>query len=122
MTKTLAGGSAAGRAGADWDAAVSAYNATVLRAVREVADQVSRVQSLERQLTDQQRSLDAAEGAYRLAEQRYSAGLASYLTVLDAEMQVLDARRLQVQLLADRTLARVALLVALGGNFQETTG
>lgn len=113
---------AAGRAGADWDAAVSAYNATVLRAVREVADQVSRMQSLERQLADQQRSLDAAEGAYRLAEQRYAAGLASYLTVLDAETQVLDARRLQLQLLADRTLARVALLVALGGNFQETTG
>lgn len=109
-------------AGADWDAEVAAYNESVLRAVREVVDQVSRLQSLERQLADLQRSLDASEGAYRLAEQRYSAGLASYLTVLNAETQVLDARRLRVQLLADRTLARVALLVALGGNFQETTG
>lgn len=110
------------KAGADWDAAVAAYNETVLRAVREVADQLSRLQSLDRQLADQLRSLDAAEGAYRLAEQRYSAGLASYLTVLNAETQVLEARRLRVQLLADRTLARVALLVALGGNFQESTG
>ena len=110
------------KAGADWDAAVAAYNESVLRAAREVADQVSRLQSLERQLADLRRSLGAAEGAYRLAEQRYSAGLASYLIVLNAETQVLDARRLQVQLLADRTLARVALLVALGGDFQETTG
>jgi NodT family efflux transporter outer membrane factor (OMF) lipoprotein len=110
------------RAGAEADATTAAYNETVLRAVRETADQLSRLRSLELQLADQALALQAAERAYDLAEQRYRAGLASYLTVLNAETQVLAARRQRVNLLADRTLARVALLVALGGSFKETTG
>jgi NodT family efflux transporter outer membrane factor (OMF) lipoprotein len=107
------------RSGADLDLATAAYNEIVLRAVRESADQVVRVQALDQQLVDQRRALDAAEDAYSLAEQRYGAGLTSYLTVLNAETQVLSARRQRVNLLADRTSARIALLVALGGNFQE---
>jgi NodT family efflux transporter outer membrane factor (OMF) lipoprotein len=106
-----------GKATADLDAAVASYNETVLRAVREAADQASRVQSLNGQLADQQLALDAAEQAYRLAEQRYGAGLSTFLTVLSAETQVLGARRQRIDLLADRTNARIALLVALGGSF-----
>jgi NodT family efflux transporter outer membrane factor (OMF) lipoprotein len=108
------------KTGADIDAAVSAYNESILRAVRETSDQLSRIDSIERQLGDQSRALAAAEGAYAIAEQRYGAGLSSYLTVLNAETQVFEARRQHVNLLADRTQARIALLVALGGNFQET--
>lgn len=105
---------------ADLDLATASYNETVLRAVKESSDQVSRLQSLDRQLSDQQRALAAAEDAWQLAQQRYRAGLATYLTVLNAETQVLNARRQRVNLLADRTSARVALLVALGGSFKET--
>jgi NodT family efflux transporter outer membrane factor (OMF) lipoprotein len=108
------------KTGAEIDAAVSAYNETILRAVREVSDQLSRLDSIERQLGDQSRALAAAEGAYGIAEQRYGAGLSSYLTVLNAENQVFEARRQRINLLADRTLARMALLVALGGDFQES--
>ncbi len=106
-----------GKTTADLDAAVASYNETVLRAVREAADQAARVESLDAQLADQRRALDAAELAYKLAEQRYGAGLATYLSVLNAETQVLGARRQRANLLADRMLARIALLVALGGSF-----
>jgi NodT family efflux transporter outer membrane factor (OMF) lipoprotein len=108
------------KSGADLDAAVASYNETVLRAVREAADQAARVQSLDLQLAEQWRALEAAEQAYSLAEQRYGAGLTNFLTVLNAETQVLAARRSRLNLLADRTLARVALLVALGGSFDPT--
>jgi NodT family efflux transporter outer membrane factor (OMF) lipoprotein len=108
------------RSGADLDVATANYNEAVLRAVRESADQLARLRSIDRQLLDQQRSLDAAESAYSMAEQRYGAGLSTYLTVLNAETQVLGARRQRVNLLADRTSARIALVVALGGSFQET--
>jgi NodT family efflux transporter outer membrane factor (OMF) lipoprotein len=108
-----------GRAAADLDAAIASYNDTVLRAVRECADQASRVQSLDRQLAEQQPGLEAAERAFALADQRYGAGLASYLAVLNAETQLLAARRQRINLLADRTQARVALLVALGGSFDS---
>jgi NodT family efflux transporter outer membrane factor (OMF) lipoprotein len=107
------------RSGAELDAAISSYNDAVLRAVREAADQVSRLQSIDVQLTAQQRALHAAESSYDLATQRYSAGLASQVTVLNAETQVLAARRQRTQLLADRTVARVALLVALGGHLTQ---
>ena len=108
------------RSGAELDAAITSYNETVLRGVREAADQATRLQSLESQLAAQQRSLVAAEHAHDLATQRYQAGLASQLTVLNAETQVLAGRRQRTQMLADRAVARVALLVALGGHlFQE---
>jgi NodT family efflux transporter outer membrane factor (OMF) lipoprotein len=108
------------KSGADLDVAVASYNEIVLHAVREAADQAARVQSLDRQLAEQRHALDAAEQAYDLARQRYGAGIASFLTVLNAETQVLAARRARVNLLADRAQARVALLVALGGSFDDS--
>lgn len=99
------------------DAAAADYNRTVLHAVQQVADQLTRVQSLARQLAEQEQALDAAEDAYRLAKERYQAGLTNYLTVLNAETQVLAARRGRVQLVADQAVARVSLLLALGGSF-----
>jgi outer membrane protein TolC len=55
--------------------------------------------------------------AYRLAEERYQAGLSSYLTVLNTETTVLSARREHVTLLSDQAIARVKLLLAVGGSF-----
>jgi outer membrane protein TolC len=107
------------RSGAELDAAVANYNESVLRAIREASDQSLRLRSYEGQLAAQQRSLRAAEQAYDMASQRYSAGLSSQVTVLNAETQVLTARRQRTQLLADRTSARIALLVALGGHFSQ---
>jgi len=99
------------------DAAIAAYNDTVLNAVRQTADQLTNTNALQHQLDEEQQRLDAAEDAYRLVEKRYRAGLASYLAVLTAETQVLDARRQHVDLVAALVNARVALVVALGGNF-----
>jgi len=107
------------RSGAELDAAIASYNDTVVRSVREAADQSARLRSFELQLDAQQRALNAAEQSYDLAAQRYSAGLTSQVTVLSAETQVLAARRQRTQMLADRTSARIALLVALGGHFTQ---
>jgi outer membrane protein TolC len=52
-----------------------------------------------------------------LAEERYKAGLASYLSVLNAETQVLTARQTMVDILASQAVARVTLLLAVGGSF-----
>ena len=107
------------RATADLDAAVAAYNETVLRAVREASDQVARVRQLDLQIEEQARGLEAAERAYALAKQRYEAGLASYLTVINADASVTEARRVRANLLADRSLAGIALVVALGGGWSD---
>jgi NodT family efflux transporter outer membrane factor (OMF) lipoprotein len=104
-------------AAAEIDDAVAAYNRSVLQAVRETSDQLSLVDTLNAQIVQQQRSLDDAEAAYRLAEERYRAGLSTYLTVLTTETAVLSARREHVALISDQAIARVDLLLAVGGSF-----
>jgi NodT family efflux transporter outer membrane factor (OMF) lipoprotein len=101
------------------DQAVAGYDDTVVRAVHQAADQLSLIDALGTELGQQRESLTAAEEAYRLAEERYRAGLAGYLTVLNAETEVLNERRQQVDLSTALALARVSLLLAVGGSFQS---
>ena len=99
---------------AQLDSAIAGYNDTVLRAVQQTADQITRIDALARERLDQQQTLEASEAAYKLAEERYRAGLASYLSVLNAETQVLAARQTMVDILASQAIARVTLLLAVG--------
>lgn len=103
---------------ADYDAAVESYNAAVIDAVREVADQVASSQSIERQQTEQRQAQQAAEAAYDIAVQRYKAGLGNYLNVLTAENAVLVQRRLAVDLAARALDTQVNLIRALGGGWK----
>lgn len=102
---------------AELDASVASYNATVLGAVHETADQISLNDSLSRQLDQVQQTLQAATMAYDLAKKRYAAGLTTQLVVLDAEARVLDAQRGLIAANADRVTSRVTLLLLLGGSF-----
>jgi NodT family efflux transporter outer membrane factor (OMF) lipoprotein len=99
------------------DEAVSSYNGAVLSAVQQVADQLSQVNYSAQQLQQARSTLAAAEEAYRLAQKRYEAGLANYLSVLTTETQVLNARTTFIDILHQQALARVSLLLAVGGNF-----
>jgi NodT family efflux transporter outer membrane factor (OMF) lipoprotein len=103
------------------DAAVADYNQTVLRAVKDVADALARIEALDAELTEQQQVQAAAEDAYRLAELRYRSQLTNYLTVLGAESQVLSARRQRADLIAQLAVSRVTLLLSLGGSFDSGT-
>jgi NodT family efflux transporter outer membrane factor (OMF) lipoprotein len=106
---------------ADLDAAIESYNATVIDAVRDVADQLASMQSITRQQTEQVAAQQAAESAYEIAVQRYQAGLGNYLNVLSAETAVLNQRRLAVDLAARALDTHVMLIRALGGGFQADT-
>ena len=102
---------------AELDAAVESYNAAVLDAVRDVADQLASMQAIGRQQTEQNLAKTAAEGAYEIALQRYKAGLGNYLNVLTAETNVLAQRRGVVDLAARALDTQVALIRALGGGY-----
>jgi len=106
---------------AELDAAVASYNDTVLKAIRDVADQLSRNESLNRQLAQAQQSLAFSEGAYKLAQGRYKAGLSSQLVVLNAETNLLNARRDLVALHTQSLITRVTLLLTFGGSFDPAT-
>lgn len=106
---------------ASLDSAIADYNAIVLEAVRQVADQLSNTRSINEQLVQQKQALAAAEQAYSIAQRRYAAGLTSQLIVLNAESQVLNLRRDLVMLQASQSSARVRLLLQLGGSFNPDT-
>jgi NodT family efflux transporter outer membrane factor (OMF) lipoprotein len=105
---------------ADLDAAIETYNALVLDAVRDVADQLTSTKALERQQVEQKSAQKSAEAAYAIAVQRYEAGLGNYLNVLNAETAVLAQRKLGVDLAARVVDTQVQLIRALGGGFNDT--
>ncbi|VUD69186.1 Outer membrane protein OprM [Thalassocella blandensis] len=104
-------------ASAELDHAIASYNDTVLKAIRDVANQLSRTASLSKQLNQAQLRLAAAEEAYRLAQSRYQAGLSSQLVVLRAEENLLSAQRDIVAITSNSLVARVTLLLTVGGSF-----
>jgi len=103
---------------ADLDAAIESYNNALIDAVHDAADQLASTASIDRQLAEQVKAQDAAEGAYAIARQRYEAGLGNYLNVLTAETNVLAQRRQAVDLAARKLDNQVALMRALGGGYQ----
>ena len=105
---------------AEVDAAIDGYNASLLRALREVADEIGSLQSLQRQQVAQSEALAAAESAFDLAVQRYRAGLGNFLIVLTAEANVLAQRRAGTDLSARQRAAELALIKALGGGYDDT--
>jgi outer membrane protein TolC len=85
--------------------------------VRDAADQISALRSVARQQQEQVRSQAFAERAYRLAVQRYEAGVGSYLLVLSAETSVLTQRRAAADLRARALDGQAELMRALGGGY-----
>ncbi|WP_314972545.1 efflux transporter outer membrane subunit [Comamonas testosteroni] len=106
---------------ADLDTAIAQYNGAVLDAVKQAGDAIASVQSLQRQQQLQTESLSKAERAYDFAVQRYQAGLGSQITVLNTETQLINQRRLAVDLQARELDTRVALAAALGGGWSDDT-
>ena len=106
---------------ADLDTAIAQYNGAVLDAVKQAGDAIASVQSLQRQQLLQTESLSKAERAYDFAVQRYQAGLGSQITVLNTETQLINQRRLAVDLQARELDTRVALAAALGGGWSDDT-
>ena len=70
---------------AQTDGAIINYNKTLVNAFKDVADQVSTLDSVDQQLKKQQSALGNAEQSYALAQQRYAAGITGRMPVLNAE-------------------------------------
>ena len=106
---------------AQYDVAVAQYNQTLVGALNQVADELSALKSLQTQIAAQQRAQDAAQQAWDLAEQRYKAGIGSYLEALSVRQQLLAAERGSAALEAQQADLSVQLIQALGGGYQPRT-
>jgi outer membrane protein TolC len=90
----------------------------VLAAIRQSADALTDVRSLEHQQGQQQKALASADHAFRLAEERYRLGLSGQIPMLTAEATLLDARRQTAALRARTAIGRVTLLLSVGGGMR----
>ncbi|MGC8718580.1 MAG: efflux transporter outer membrane subunit [Thermodesulforhabdaceae bacterium] len=98
--------------------ALHGYEASVLKAVKEVEDKLvnyrealSKVETLQRSVASSQKVLD-------LAKSRYVSGLVSFQTVLDAEKELLDQETQLAQAKGDLVVAVVDLYRVLGGGWR----
>lgn len=103
---------------AAYDAAVAHYNQTLVAALGQVADQTQALQGLAAQVAAQQQSLAAARAAERLAEQRYRAGVGSFLDALDVRRDLLQAEQGLAALQAQQLEHSIELVAALGGGYR----
>jgi NodT family efflux transporter outer membrane factor (OMF) lipoprotein len=99
------------------DLAIEQYNARVLAALREVADQLASWRAVQTQIAQQAAVQRALDSAAALAQQRYRAGLDNYLGVLVAQGAALQQQRKQIDLQALAWRDDVALNRALGGGY-----
>ena len=102
---------------ADYDAAVDAYNETLITALQDVADSAASVQSAQSQLAERRQAYEAGQAAYGIAQLRYKGGLSSYVAVLTAEDQLIAQRRALADAQSRAFTLDIALIRALGGGF-----
>jgi NodT family efflux transporter outer membrane factor (OMF) lipoprotein len=102
---------------AEYDAAVATYNATLSKALREVADAATSRKSLDEELAAAREAVAAAAEAHQMVSLRYEGALATYLDVLSAEDSLISARRSEAELETRALILDVSLVRALGGGF-----
>ena len=108
------------RSKAEYEESVARYRQQVLVAFQDVENSLSGIRYLAEQSSAQNRAVESAERASALATERYKAGIVSYLEVVDANRATLVTQRARAQLAADRLVASVQLVKALGGGWNES--
>jgi NodT family efflux transporter outer membrane factor (OMF) lipoprotein len=99
-----------------YDIAVEQYNATVIQALSDVANAITRVRSVEEQSRLTEQSLASAIKARSLAEQAYRAGMTDSINALNAQVALLSEEARRVQVTAQQLDGYVSLMAALGGG------
>jgi multidrug efflux system outer membrane protein len=107
------------RAQAAFSEAVAHYRQQVLVSFAEVENSLSDIRYLGEQAAAQERAVANARRAADLATDRYRSGIVSYLEVVDASREALQAARGNAQLAGQRLVATVQLIKALGGGWTE---
>ena len=103
---------------AAYDAQVATYRLTVLTALREVEDFLVQLRVMGQQQAAQAIALASARESLRLTQNQYEAGLIDYLGVVQVQATALNAESAAIALTADRLVASVQLIAALGGGWR----
>ncbi|MBW9102359.1 efflux transporter outer membrane subunit [bacterium M00.F.Ca.ET.228.01.1.1] len=107
-----------GVAVASRDAAVDAYNQSVVNALQGVAAQVVSLRSLEEQQASVESTLASTRKSFELADAGYRSGITEFLNVLAAQNAQLEQQESLAAIQARRLDAWALLMKELGGGFQ----
>jgi multidrug efflux system outer membrane protein len=102
-----------------YEESIANYRQDVLSAFSEVEDNLSGQRLLAAQLDAKREALDAARRTLRIAENRYKAGLVTYLEVATAQNEALTRERDVARLSGERLVTTVALIKSLGGGWRQ---
>lgn len=105
------------RANARWEEEVANYRATVLRAFKEVEDNLANLRILDAQHRAQDAAVSSAGRAAHISRVQYREGAVSYLGVIDADRSALQQQLVAVSLDGERARSVVNLIRALGGGW-----
>lgn len=100
------------------DAMVASYEKTVQTAFREVADALARRGTIDTQVEAQTSLRDNSQGAYRLSEARFKAGIDQFLATLDSQRSYYGAEQSLLATRLVREANAVELYRALGGGLK----
>ena len=92
------------------------YEKAIQTAFREVSDELAARATLTEQLEAQRRLVAASERVYNMSDERYKAGIDSFLSVLDAQRELYVAQQNEIQTERQRLTNLVNLYRVLGGG------
>lgn len=102
---------------ADLDRATAQYRQAVLSALQDVADTLRALEADARTLQADSTTEADAHDALAITKLQYQAGGVSYLALLNAQRQYLQARQVRIQAESARYADTAALFQALGGGW-----
>ena len=98
---------------------IAQYEKAIQTAFREVADALAERSMVNQRVAAQQSLVEAFAETYRLSEARYTKGVDSYLSVLDAQRSLYAAQQGLIVLRLSLLVNRVTLYKVLGGNGEK---
>lgn len=107
---------------ARFQAAIFAYQNTVLAAQREVEDGLAQFLQSQKRAAALARSAQAAKLSFELSVLQYREGIVDFTTVLTAQQDLLQAQDTLVQSLGDIPLGLIVTYRAIGGGWQIREG
>jgi NodT family efflux transporter outer membrane factor (OMF) lipoprotein len=105
------------RTKATYSEQVADYRNTVLGAYRDVEDNLAALRQLEIESNTQGQAVEASTIALEKAQDRYLAGIVTYLEVASTETTALQAELSRINIQTRRLTAAVLLIKALGGGW-----
>jgi NodT family efflux transporter outer membrane factor (OMF) lipoprotein len=100
---------------AEYDEAVNTYNQTILTALKEVSDQLSKLKTLNSAIEAEKIAVQSSTQNYKLYLAQYNRGITEYETVLEAKQLLLNKQARQLNLQTRHLVAFVMMQKALGG-------